>query len=226
MALAAVLCAGEAAATDVALTGLLGGKALLVVDGGAPRAVAVGKSTPEGVTLVAIVGDTATVDFDGRRYKLRLGGRLAKAGGASGGGARDGSGMSGEQARKILARGVEIDLEANDHGQFIVGGEINGDSVRFLVDTGASAVSLGRADAHRLRLDVDRPPDGASQTANGVAKFWRVPLKWLKVGSLRFENVDAVVMENDMPYVLLGMNVLGRMEMRRDGARMKLRKKP
>jgi len=53
-----------------------------------------------------------------------------------------------------------------------------------------------------------------------------VPLKWLKVGSLRFENVDAVVMENDMPYVLLGMNVLGRMEMRRDGARMKLRKKP
>jgi len=50
-------------------------------------------------------------------------------------------------------------------------------------------------------------------------------LKSLKIGGMRFDNIDAVVMQANMPKVLLGMTVLERMEMRRDGKLMRLRKK-
>jgi aspartyl protease family protein len=218
-----MLLAGGAHAVDLTLAGLLGGKAVLIVDDGPPRTVAVGKSTPEGVRLLAISGDTATVGFGGRRYGLRLGGRLARPK-AGEGGAR-GNAMSSEQARKILARGVEVVIEANAQGQFVVDGEIENRRVRFLVDTGASVVSLGRSEAWRLGIDFEGAPQGRAHTAAGEARLWNVTLKMLKVGGIRFEDVEAVVMEADMPQILLGMNVLEQMEMRRDGAQMRLRKK-
>jgi len=223
LALCGMLLAGGANAVDLALAGLLGGKAVLIVGDGPPRTVAVGKSTPEGVRLLAISGDTATVDFDGRRYRLRLGGRLAQP--KAGEGAQRGSAMSGEQARKILARGVEVVIEVNAQGQFVADGEIENRRVRFLVDTGASVVSLGRSEARRLGIDIDGAPQGRAHTAAGEARLWSITLKTLKVGGIRFDDVEAVVMDADMPQILLGMNVLERMEMRRDGAQMRLRKK-
>ena len=58
---------------DVGLAGLFPGKALLTINGGAPRIVAVGTRTAEGVGVVAIEGETATIEVDGKRRVLRVG---------------------------------------------------------------------------------------------------------------------------------------------------------
>lgn len=224
LALLAFAQAGAARAAELALSGIVGERAILVVDSGPPRLLAVGKSSPEGVRLLSVSGNVAMVEFEGRRQALRLGEQVVRQTGGGAGKAGVGS-ITGEQAREVLARGVEITLEADDMGHFLVDGEINGRSVHFLVDTGASFVSIGQSTSQGLGLDLDDKNIIKTQTAGGVAKAWRVTLKSIKIGGLRFDNVDAVVMQADMPKALLGMNILERMEMRRDGKQMRLKKK-
>src|SRR5471032_2104703 len=83
---AALLCAlaGAAQATSVAFSGMLGDKALLIIDGQA-RGVAVG-ATVQGVKLVRLDGTQAQVESDGKVIVLRLGGGAKVAGSDGGGG--------------------------------------------------------------------------------------------------------------------------------------------
>ncbi|MDO9600870.1 MAG: retropepsin-like aspartic protease, partial [Rhodocyclaceae bacterium] len=113
-------------------------------------------------------------------------------------------------------------LMADARGHFVVPGSINGTPMRFLVDTGATFVSLGAADARRARIDPTKGTPGMTQTANGVVRVWRVKLASVKLGDITLLDVDASVHEQDMPVVLLGMSFLNRMEIRRDGASMTL----
>ena len=105
-------------------------------------------------------------------------------------------------------------------------GQINGGPVRFLVDTGATAVSLSSADAARLGIDYKKGRPGLMGTANGAAVAYRVKLDTVRVGDIVVNNVDAAVLEgNEMPFVLLGMTFLNRMEMKREGQTMVLTKR-
>ncbi|MCL2875583.1 MAG: retroviral-like aspartic protease family protein [Betaproteobacteria bacterium] len=223
--LAIALVGREAQATEIALSGIVGDRAVLVVDNGPPQLLATGKSTPDGIRLLSIKDNVAVVEFEGRRQTLRLGERVVQRGDAGDAGKAGVGTLTGAQARKVLARGVEIVIESDASGHFLADGEINGRSVHFIIDTGATLVAIGYSTAQELRLDLDDRQMGWAHTAGGVAGTWRVTLKSLKIGGLRFENIDAVVMQANMPKVLLGMNVLDRMEMRRDGRQMRLRKK-
>jgi aspartyl protease family protein len=219
--LAGGVLSGSAGAVDLALSGILGKKALLTVNNEPPQVLAVGKSTREGVKLLAIEGDVATVEFEGRRHKLRLGERVVRQGNSE---ERPVEGLTGERAREILARGVEMTIQINAHGQFITRGEINGGGVDFLVDTGATHVTIGRSDALRLGLRLSDAEVATSQTAGGVVKSRVVKLKSVKVGSIRLQDVEGVVQEVDMPFVLLGMSFLQSMEMQRKGDSLYLRR--
>lgn len=103
-------------------------------------------------------------------------------------------------------------------------GMINGTSVKFLVDTGATMVSLGASDARRLGIDTSKGQRGMSSTANGMAPMTQVKLDTVRVGDVTLNNVDALIGQTDMPYALLGMSFLNRMEMQRDGSTMTLKK--
>ncbi|WP_249115570.1 TIGR02281 family clan AA aspartic protease [Azoarcus sp. L1K30] len=194
------------AAAEVAVAGVLGTRAaVLVIDGGSPRTLAIGQRSPEGVRLLAIEGEVAVVEVDKVRERVRLGERVVR--------------------RAADGRDASVHLEADGQGHFLTTGRINGASVRFLVDTGASVVSIGRADARRLGIDLTRATLGRTQTANGVVNVWRVKLDSVQLGELSLNDVDAVVLENDMPLILLGMSFLNRMEMARDGNRLVLRRR-
>jgi len=105
-------------------------------------------------------------------------------------------------------------------------GSINGGSVRFLVDTGATLVTLPASEARRLGIDYLRGRRGQMQTANGVAAVYRVTLDSVRIGDIEVNGVDAVVSEGGaMSMSLLGMSFLNRMEMRRDGQNMTLTKR-
>ena len=198
------LFAGFASAQDVGLAGVMGSKAMLMINGGEPQAVAVGQSL-DGVRVVSVTSEQAVIEIGGKKRPLRVG---QHAVGAS---AADGSG--------------KIVMTADTQGHFYTTGNINGTSVRFIVDTGASMISLGAADARRIGLDFNRGQKAVSQTANGQAVVSKIQLDTVRIGDITLHNVDALIHQNDMPMALLGMSFLNRMEMQRDGSTMTLKKR-
>jgi aspartyl protease family protein len=193
------LCAAGAGATDVSVVGLFPGKAIVVVDGGKPKTLAVGETGPAGVRLISATNDQAVIEVDGKRRSLGLGQKAIATQFAS-----------GERPR--------ITLSADGSGHYMTTGSINGAPVRFLVDTGATMISIGASDARRLGIDYQKGRQGYSETANGVISVWKVKLESVKVGSIAMSNVDGVVHDStDMPFVLLGMSFLGRLDLRHEG---------
>ncbi len=191
-------------AVDVGLAGLMGSKALLMIDGGEPEAVAVGQSL-SGVKLVSIQGDQAVIEIGGKKRPLRVGQH------AVGSASPDGSG------RTILT--------ADGQGHFFTTGTVNGTSVRFIVDTGATMISLGATDAKRIGIDTSRGVKGLTTTANGQAVVSKVQLDTVRVGDITLHNVDAVVHQTELPMALLGMSFLNRLEIQQDGTTMTLKKR-
>lgn len=198
------LCPLAASAQDVGLAGLFGSKAMLMVNGGEPQAIAVGQSI-DGVRLISILGDQAIVDVGGKKRALHIGQHAI------------GSGSNDSQGKIILM--------ADGQGHFFSMGTVNGVSVRFLVDTGATMISLGQTDARRIGLDISQGQTGITNTANGQVAVTRVKLDSVRLGDVTLHNVDALIQQNDMPMALLGMSFLNRMEMQRDGSTMTLKKR-
>jgi aspartyl protease family protein len=116
-------------------------------------------------------------------------------------------------------------MSADIQGHFYTTGNINGTSVRFLVDTGATMISLGATDARRVGLDFNRGQKALSNTANGQVVVSKVQLDTVRIGDVTLHNVEAVIHQNEMPIALLGMSFLNRMEMQRDGSTMTLKKR-
>src|SRR5688572_1597065 len=110
---------GVAAAADVALIGVIGDKAaVLALDGGNPKTVKVGQKW-HGITVLSVEKDRATVEFEGRKRVLQQGQHYRSAA------------PSSDRAQVTLAAGPG--------GHFIGEGAVNGNPIRFLVDTGATA---------------------------------------------------------------------------------------
>lgn len=193
-------------AQSVALQGMLGSKALLMVDGGAPRAVAPGE-THQGVKVLSTRGDQAVVLVDGQRVTLRVGESPASVGGAAPRG------------------GDRIALTADARGHFFAQGSINSKPVQFMVDTGASTIAISQAEADRLGLNYQRGRRVMMNTANGSAPGWLFKLGTVRVGEITAYDVDAVVVPAAMPMVLLGNSFLNRFSMRRDGNLMTLQRR-
>ena len=206
-ALLLAFCAGAAlAAVKVKVSGLFKDKAILVIDG-RQRLMRAGETSPEGVKLVESNSTRAVIEIDGVQSSHVLGSHI------------DGGATEPE------SRAVQIFPTRGN--MYTVIGSINGYPVNFVVDTGATSVSMNSREARRLGIDyeVDGEP-GVSQTASGIVKIFIVRLKRVKVGDIELTNVEGSVHEGDYPTeVLLGMSFLGRLEMRREGGVLELRKK-
>jgi len=209
LSLVALHCVfGAAVAQTVGLAGMLGGKALVIVNGSPPKTVAPGE-TFAGVKIVSTQGDQAVVEIAGKRHTLRVGDAPASVGGGGGGD----------------AGGNRVVLPAGSGGHFFTQGQINGRTVQLVVDTGASVVSLSTADAQRIGLNYKNGQPAQLSTANGVIPAWRVKLGSVRVGDVVVYDVDAVVSSGAMPYVLLGNSFLSRFQMTRTNDQMVLDKR-
>ena len=207
-ALLAVLLAGSAAqAQSVALAGMLGNKALLVVNGTAPKTVAVGE-THEGVKVISTNGDQAVVEQNGKRNILRIGEAPVNVGASKSGG-----------------KGNRIVLVAGTGGHFMTAGKINGKAVQFMVDTGATSVAMGAQDAERTGINFRIGQPVMMSTANGSVQGYRIKLDSVRVGDVEVFGVDAVVTPQPMPYMLLGNSFLTRFQMLRENDQMTLTKR-
>jgi aspartyl protease family protein len=207
LGLAILFCtANSAQATEVNVVGLFNGKAMISINGGKHRVMAAGEISPEGVKLISADSTTAVLEIDGKRQNLGMG-KSASIPSADGGGNQSAV------------------LSADIRGHFVTTGSINGTSARMVVDTGATMVSMGRDEAKRLGISYLNGERGTVSTANGVVPAYRVTLNTVKVGGITLNQVDGLVQEASMPYVLLGMSFLKRLEIKQDGTNMTLLKK-
>ena len=205
--LAAALAASAGApAQTVSMGGMLGSRALLVIDGKAKN-VAVG-STVDGVRLLSVTSNEAVVEVQGKRVVVQLGGAPANLGGTVSAGT-----------------GSQIVMSVQSGGHFLADGTINGHAVRFFVDTGATNVTLSAAEAEHVGIDYKKGRLGYSSTANGPTPAYGVQLSSVRIGDVEVFNVDATVVPAAIPFVLLGNSFLSRFQMRRDNDRMTLDKR-
>jgi aspartyl protease family protein len=206
-AVLACLIAPPLWATEVNVVGLFNGKAMLSLDGARPQMLSAGQTTAQGVKLISADSREAVLEIDGKRKTLGMGQSLSYA--ASSGG-----------TSKSVA------LSADGRGHFFAQGSVNGGVTRFMVDTGATYVSLSGAEARRLGIDYQKGARGMMSTANGAVPAYRITLNTVKIGDVSVNQVEASVHEAPMEITLLGMSFLNRVEMRREGSTLTLTKKP
>ncbi|MEX1082036.1 MAG: TIGR02281 family clan AA aspartic protease [Halofilum sp. (in: g-proteobacteria)] len=131
-----------------------------------------------------------------------------------------------DQPNRDIAAGASgprvVELEVNRAGQYLVPGEINGEAVNFLVDTGATHVAVPGHVADRAGLP--RLGDIAVETAGGRTRASRTVIDRLAVGGIVRRDVRGSInpsMSGD--YVLLGMTFLRHLDLRQEGDRLILR---
>ncbi|MET1078957.1 MAG: TIGR02281 family clan AA aspartic protease [Pseudomonas sp.] len=185
------------AASSVQVVGLFPGAAVLNVDG-QRKLVKVGQTGPGGVQVLSVDKQGALLRVDGAERNYPMSREYS-----------DGF-ATPEKLQLSIAKGVG--------GHYWVAGSVNGSSVQFLVDTGATAIAMNESQAARLNIDyrVSGVPTSVS-TASGTARAWQIRLDRVKVGAIQVLGVDAVVLEGESPTeALLGMSFLNRVGWRQD----------
>lgn len=115
-----------------------------------------------------------------------------------------------------------VQLQQNRKGHYVVSGTINNRPVVFLVDTGATDVSIPAHLAEELQLTRGR--SGLASTANGTVRIYQTEVAQLTIGGITLYNVDANInpgMQDDQ--ILLGMSALKQLEFTQRGETLILR---
>jgi len=191
------------AADEITITGLIGDKVLIQIDG-KNHIIPEGESSPEGVKIVEI-------DHDKRRVILDINGEEKTY-------PLDISGRRGSSSIKIAP---------DRSGMYRASGKINQVPTEYIIDTGATFVSLNRKFAGKLGLDYKNSPQkGMAETASGKVPVYLVTLDEVEVNGLRLKNVPAVVNDSNYPtVVLLGMSFLKHLDIRRVGSVLHLNRR-
>ena len=130
------------------------------------------------------------------------------------------------QVRSVVENGMyAVSLERNRYGHYHANGLINGREVEFLLDTGATTVSVPATVAQRL--DLKQGPPVLSTTANGTITTYLTRLASVSVGDITLHDVSANInphMEGDE--VLLGMSFLKHLEFTQRGNTLILKQLP
>ena len=194
----------SAYATDVEISALFNGKAMLSINRGSPRVLSVGQ-TVEGGKRLSANSNGAVLEIDGKKQTLNLGQAISTA--------------------QVVGARPPIKLEADGGGHFNAYGSINGRPIRFLVDTGATSIAFSSAQARAMGINLDKAQRGAVTTASGHVRSYNVVLDNVKVGDISLNLVEAVIIDS-MPgdTALLGNSFLSRLEMKREGTVLTLTK--
>lgn len=182
----------------VRVVGLFPNAAVLSIDG-QRTLVKAGQTGPQGVAVVSADSRSAVLRIDGVQTTHTLSRDYGNGGFAA-----------PEKRRLTIAKGAA--------GHYWVTGLVNGNTVPFLVDTGATTIAMNAMQARRLGIDFRTNGSPVMvTTASGTEKAWRVYLNSVKLGAIEVLGVDAMVLDGEFPRdVLLGMSFLGRVSWREE----------
>lgn len=195
----------SASALELEVKMLAQDSALLVIDG-KQRMLRAGKSSPEGVKLIAATGKEAVIEIDGERQTLGLSRRIS--------------------TNFTKAARAEVRIASSSGGHYRTPGRVNGFPVDFMVDTGATYIAMNYHDAERLGLDYRAGKAIKVNTANGIATAYLVTLNRVAVGDIELHQIPAIVHDSDSPWMmLLGNSFLTRVDVSIDRGVLLLRAK-
>ncbi len=195
--------------TQINIVGLFNNKALVMINGSGPHHLQAGQ-TKSGVKLLSANSDAATLEVEGKRRILKMGQAAFVA-------------ASNDSPDAVNS---PVSLYADQAGHFFGYLTINGGSFKYVVDTGATNVTLNSNDAQAAKLDYKQGRKVNMATANGVVPAFTVTLNTLKIGTIILNNVDATVIDGSSPpFILLGMSAQNRLNIRRENSIMTLTKK-
>jgi len=190
------------AVETIYVVGLFPGKVVLMIDG--EQKIIRQGSEVNGVRYIKPSNEDVVLEIDGiqKIYKM-------------------GMAISTSFKKPVVKRKT---IYANKRGMFLSVGSINGQPIRFLVDTGATTVAM--SSVHAKKLNIKYRLEGkqtTASTASGIAKAYRVNLKAVKVGEIEQKNVVGLVIDGGFPReILLGMSFLNRLKVEKSGAVMTL----
>ena len=119
----------------------------------------------------------------------------------------------------------EVVLQRNKFGHYVTSGEINGNPVTFMLDTGATGVAIPAAVASELGLRRGRA--FPTQTANGMSTSYAARLDTVSVGAIELYDVSAGITPGlQTKEILLGMSFLKHIEFTQRGDTLILRQLP
>ncbi|MGD8914632.1 MAG: TIGR02281 family clan AA aspartic protease [Candidatus Thiodiazotropha sp.] len=190
----------------VVVEALFTDKAMVSIDG-VRRLLKLDKPSPEGVRLISASSKEAVLEVDGERRTYPLGGHIT--------------------TRFSKPEVVTAKVWRDQTGAYTTVGTINGRTVNFMVDTGATAVAMHANQAKRLGIPYRL--EGKKiyvNTASGTAAAYDVTLDRVQVGDITLSNVRGFVVDSNGPArVLLGMSFLNRVKMEDQGAVLLLEKR-
>lgn len=190
---------------DIQVVGLFAGQAVVEVNG-QQHLLKVGKSSPEGVKLISANSNEAVLEINGKQQAYPLGNRISSE-----------FADAPEQPKVSLWP---------TNGMYLTPGTVNGFSVDFLVDTGATTIALNASTAKRLGLDYYRGQQIGVRTASGYDVGYKVKLDVVQVEEIKLYNVAAIVIDGPEPSTaLLGMSFLGQLDIQHNGERLDLQQK-
>jgi aspartyl protease family protein len=197
-------------AVQVNVVGLFTNKVIVMINGAGPYSLAAGQ-TKNGVTLVSADSNTAHFLVEGKRQVLGMGQAVSV-------------GTSAATADGTV--NTPVNLYADSEGHFFGQLVINGVTLKYLVDTGATSVAMNSGDAKYAKIDYQQGKKIQVSTANGITSAHLLKLNTIKIGTIVLHNIDVTVLDGGSPpFVLLGMSAQNRLDMKRQGAVLTMTKK-
>lgn len=202
---------------QIILSGVMGNQAIITINGTTPRTLTPGQSY-QGVKLISVQGNQATVaitDSQGNTTQttLRIGSAPISLDYAA---PSPDTSSRPTTTHTTVCRPQSTTIRVNQGRMFMAKGYINNHVVDFLVDTGATFVSLSETDAKRLGIRNYRNPNNLiiMRTANGESSAYRFTLPSVKLGSLVVNNVQAVIGGDQGDIILLGNSFLNHFDLK------------
>ncbi|MEM7562154.1 MAG: retropepsin-like aspartic protease [Pseudomonadota bacterium] len=192
------------AAADVKVIALFSNKAMLQIDG--EQKIVSNGETFKGVTLMSATGRRAIVELEGQTVELKLNQSIA------------GNFKKPERSK--------MKIFPDSLGMYVVNGKINGQNTRFLVDTGATFVTISGAKAASLKIDLSNAQRTTAQTASAIVNVFQIKLDSVSVGGIELKQVETMVIPGNQPFdVLLGNSFLQHTRINKAGSVLEIEKR-
>jgi len=196
---------------NIIINGLFKDKVVVTIDG-KQQILKKNKLTAEGVKLIKSNSKEAIIEIDGISKIFTLDEKIGNT-----------FKTTSDDKNTISIRKRAI-IKGDANGMYLTKGQINGKTVEFLVDTGATYVSMSSDLAKQLKIKYEKGNKIQLETAKGMSIAYEIKLKKVKVGDIELYNILGVV-SDDMPSItLLGMSFLRKLDMKRKGKTMILEK--
>ena len=196
---------------NIIINGLFKDKVVVTIDG-KQQILKKNKLTPEGVKLIKSNSKEATIEIDGISKVFTLDEKIGN------------TFKTTSDDKKTTSFKKRVTIKADAMGMYKISGQINGKTVEFLVDTGATLVSMSSDLAEQLKIKYEKGKKVQMMTAKGPSIAYVVKLNKVKVGNIELYNITGSVSDDMTGRALLGMSFLGKLDMKREGKYMVLEK--